>query len=105
MTTFQDGPAKGQRLMLRRAAHYLRVVESGGKFDALDQPDDQPEAGERLFAYEIVGEPSMCHIRASGGRGGSYPIATYRLVADQPADADMRTTQAWHSWCARQVAL
>ena len=37
MTTFQDGPAKGMTLMLKRTPVYLRVVCSLGKVDALDQ--------------------------------------------------------------------
>jgi len=104
MTTFQDGPAKGQHLMLRRCARFLRVVEANGKWDALDQLHDEPRPEETLYAYEIVGEPGMMHLNAGRGRGGCYPIATYRLVANQPTDADMRTTEAWHAWCVKRVS-
>lgn len=99
MTTFEDGPAKGQHLMLKRAARFLRVVEADGKWDALDHPDDTPNPNEKLYAYEITSQPGMCHIHRGGGRGGFYPIATYRLVAYQPSDSDMRTVKCWQKWC------
>lgn len=101
MTTFQDGPAKGQTLMLKRAARFLRVVEADGKFDAIDQPDDKPAPNEKLYAYTVVGEVGHCHIRAGRGRGGFYPIATYKLVESQPTDAEMRDIASWHAWCER----
>jgi len=56
MTTFEDGPAKGQHLSLQRAPKFLRVVEDGGKWDALDQPTDEPRPGETLYAYRISSE-------------------------------------------------
>ena len=63
MTTFQDGPAKGKILMLKRAARFLRVVVDGsGTVDALDQLDDQPGADEKIYAYEITARPGMMHI-------------------------------------------
>ncbi len=105
MTTFLDGPAKGQRLiMLHRAARFLRVCEEKGKWDALDQLTDSPKAEETLHAYEIAGPVGMCHIRASGGRGGFYPIAEYRMVVPQPTDKEMRDTKEWHDWCVARAA-
>jgi len=71
MTTFKDGPAKGQTLMLRRAQMFLRVVQDPkGTWDALDQPDDTPKPEERLYAYRIDGQPAMAHYCIRGGRGG-----------------------------------
>jgi hypothetical protein len=102
MTHFLDGPAKGQHLMLKRAVRFLRVTESRGKWDALDQPADEPRPDERLYAYEIAGEVGMCHIRASGGRSGFYPIAEYRVVPVQPLDPVMRNTNEWAHWCESQ---
>lgn len=103
MTSFTNGPAQGQHLMLKRAPLFLRVVEAAGKFDALDQLSDEPESGERLFAYRQVGEPGMVHLNRGRGHGGFYTIATYTLVAPQPDDATMRDTAAWQAWCKRQV--
>lgn len=99
MTTFDDGPAKGQHLMLHRAARFLRVTRAGDKFDALDQLTDRPAPEETLYAYEISEPPAHCHIRASGGRGGFYPIARYHIVEHQPTDAEMRDEKLWDIWC------
>ncbi len=99
MTSFLDGPAQGQSLMLKRCPIFLRVVvDGGGKWDALDQPEDRPRPGEQLFAYRIEGEPSMCHVRRTGGRGGFYAMGQYRFILDQPEDAMMRDNQAWVHW-------
>lgn len=98
MTTFQDGPAAGQKLMLKRAVMFLRVTYESGKWDALDQLTDKAKETEELFAYRIVGVPGHCHIRASGGRSGFYVMATYKLVEPQPTDAQMRDNEAWSKW-------
>lgn len=99
MTTFVDGPAHGKTLMLHRAALFLRVVVNAkGDIDGLDQPDDEPKKDELIFLYVITKQPGHMHINARGGRGGFYPIAEYRYVAEQPADADMRTKAKWHTW-------
>ncbi len=105
MTTFTDGPAKGQNLMLRRAPYLLRVCLERDltgavvKCDALDQPEDDAGPGEELHAYRLTGRPVPCHIRASGGRGGFYQIGTYEVVPEQPTDAQMRDNAAWTEWC------
>lgn len=80
MTTFVDGPAKGKNLSLKRAPRFLRVVCEGSTWDALDQPDDTPKETEKLFAYEIVGEPYRVHLHCSGGRGGFYQCGSYKSV-------------------------
>ncbi len=104
MTRFEDGPAEGQVLSLRRAPKYLRVVECRGAWDALDQMDDVPQPRETLYAYEVVGEPGMCHIRGAK-ISGFYALATYRFIAEQPDEAVMRDWVAWRRWClARQKA-
>lgn len=99
MTTFVDGPAQGQHLMLRRAVRYLRVTEAAGTWDALDQETDTPLLQEKLYAYELVGEVGHCHIRASGGRGGFYPIMRFRLCVPQPIEETMRHNDRWQIWC------
>jgi hypothetical protein len=103
MTNFLSGPAKGQHLYLKRAPRFLRVTEDGGKFDALDQLEDYPKVTERLFAYEIVGMPGSCHINRSGGRGGFYTVATYKMVEPQPTDVQMRVEADWKKWCYGQL--
>ena len=98
MTTFTDGPAKGQHLMLKRAPYFLRVTLLNAKWDALDQLTDQPEPLEKLFAYELVGGVGRIHIYAPPRGSGWFVIAEYRLITPQPDDADMRTTERWHAW-------
>jgi len=99
MTSFIDGPAKGQHLMLKRAARFIRVVDEVGKWDALDQPEDTPKATEKIYAYQVHGDVRACHINRGGGRGGFYPIAEYRFIVDQPDDATMRDADRWRAWC------
>jgi hypothetical protein len=99
MTIFNGGPASGKVMNLRRAPLFLRVTETGGKYDALDQLSDAPRPEEKLFAYRRVGEPGAIHIRARGGGGGFFALATYLLVTPQPADEAMRTATAWQAWC------
>lgn len=102
MTRFTDGPAKGQVLMLKRAARFLRVVQSSaGTWDALDQPDDSPAPDETLYAYTIVGQPLMCHINRGSKGSGFYPAADYRLCEIQPSDPEMRSIKLWGEWCER----
>jgi hypothetical protein len=99
MTTFLDGPAEGQTLLLKRAPIFLRVVKGGGKWDALDQPEDQPTPDEEIYAYRIEGEPGVCHVDVRGARGGFYTLAQYRLVPTQPEDRELRNTMSWRRWC------
>ena len=107
MTRFLDGPAvESKMLLLKRAPHFLRVVQGpNGDWDALDQLDDRPSADEKVFAYEMVGEPTFCHIRRDKRAGGSglYRGGTYRIVAEQPTDEQMRSTALWRDWCSARI--
>lgn len=108
MIRFEDGPAGGQVLQLRRAPLYLRVThDPDGKWDALDQLDDQPAAGETITVYRRVGEAGVVHIdyteRATRRRRGAwFSCADYRVVANQPADAVARDTVRCRERCVRQ---
>lgn len=106
MTKFLNGPAAGQTLMLKRAPIYLRVVRlaigvGSSKWDALDQPTDNPETGEIVFAYKCKckGEPGTVHLNMGRKGGGWYAVAEYELCEVQPTDAEMRSTPAWQAWC------
>jgi len=103
MATFKDGPAQGQKLMLKRAPIFLRVVEKDGKFDALDQLSDRPEPGEKIYAYKIIGEPTAVHLYFGGGRGGWYAMAEYGFCKTQPTDSEMRTNEGWRKWCMENI--
>ncbi len=99
MTTFLDGPAKGQMFRLRNAPLYLRVTRDTRNlidgWDALDEWTDRPESHEELFAYQRVGPSTWMHVRARGG-GSVYRGGEYRLVDPQPDEATMR--QNWTTW-------
>ncbi len=102
MTHFEDGPAKGQTLMLKRAPQFLRVVEANGKWDALDQLDDKPEPQEKIYAYKRVGKPGMIHINMGRkNHGGFFPMAEYRFCSEQPPDCGMRDKERWQWWCRK----
>lgn len=83
MTTFIDGPAKGQKLLLRHAPAVLTVVvNSRNKWDALDQPDDEVRPDELTFTYDRVGEAGMVHVNFGRRRGGFYALAQYKWRPD-----------------------
>jgi hypothetical protein len=90
MTSFIDGPAKGQCLLLKRSPQLLRVVELNGKWDALDQPGDEPRPGEKVYDYELAGQSGTCHINA-GRRSGFYPISKYRVAPKQKGPNEERS--------------
>jgi hypothetical protein len=108
VTQFLDGPAKGQHLMLKRKVRFLRVVEAiggvGGKWDALDMPEDVPATSEKLYAYEAAGNGGMCHINRGGGQCGFYSVQDYKFVPEQPDDATMRDRSKWVAWCEAKAA-
>lgn len=97
MTTFVDGPAKGQTLMLKRAPLLLRVTQEGDKWDALDQLEDQPRSTETLHAYELACRPGSCFVDGSKIHG-RFTVAHYKLVIPQPAETVMRSNAAWAEW-------
>lgn len=112
MITFIDGPAKGQPLSLARTPIMLRVVHdsAANAWDALDQLDDTPKTGERIYLYRLAGKPTWMHLdgRDKNGRrwGRTEWSADYAFYAEQPPDADMRTSERWAAWCtARQAEL
>lgn len=103
MTSFSDGPAAGQTLLLKRAPRFLRVTFNGSKWDALDQLADRPEPHEELFAYERSEYRGTCHMRFARG-GGFYCMAEYKLVPEQPTDAEMRSQSKWEKWAEGMAA-
>ncbi len=109
MTRFTDGPAKGKTLLLARAPLFLRVVIAGGKLDALDQLDDRPQGGERIYAYRRTGPATALHIDFCRGRGRKGPRSAwyrggdYALVEPQPNEAVLRDTARWRGWATEEA--
>ena len=106
MTTFEDGPAKGQCLMLQRTPVLMRVTEeispeSGKhKFDALYELHDRPAPHENLYAYTIAQFRGYAFIDGAKFHG-RCAMASYKLTATQPTDAEMRDDTLWHNWCVK----
>lgn len=98
MTTFIDGPAKGQHFMIRRTPIFVRVTEENGKWDILNDVGDSPRPTETPHAYVLTERPGMCCVRASGGRGGIFQSGVYRHCNPQPDEATMRDEKAWTAW-------
>lgn len=105
MTTFLDGPAVNECLLLHLAPLFLRVTcDDRRMFDALDQPGDTPQPGETVTAYRRIGEVGRpIHLNMTGPRGqrvrGFYRQATYAVCPEQPPAAVMADAGAWQAWC------
>lgn len=104
MTTFFDGPAAGRTLMLKRAPLFLRVVQDGQDWDALDQVGDRPQPAEVIHVYRLMDLNGTVHLNLGRGRGGWYPRAVYRLHERQPEEAVVRDTPNWQAWCQVEAA-
>lgn len=104
MTTFEDGPAAGVVLELRRAPLFLRAVRTpGGAWDALDELEDLPAADETIAVYARQGAPGRIHVDPARPRRAVWlAVAWYRVVTPAPPDAEIRDTARWRQWCTRQ---
>jgi hypothetical protein len=99
MSTFHEGPAHAKELVLRRAPIYLRVVvAASGKVDALDQPEDTPEAGEMVHVYRRRTGVSVIFACGRRGAGGRYEAAEYEWVPDVEGER-LRDRAEWVKWC------
>ncbi len=105
-TNFRDGPASGTILELQRNPVLLRAVQDqSGKWDALDQLDDEAKPSERIAVYVLVRQPTTAFVDGvRGGRrcGWRMSIAEYVFLTEQPDDATMRDNSKWREWCRAQ---
>ena len=99
MTIFNGGPANGRVLMLKRSPLYLRVTQDGRSFDALDQLDDAPKPGEKVFAYARVGAFGMMHVNSRKSCGGFFTFASYSFIEAQPIADALVEQEKWRQWC------
>ncbi len=106
MISFLDGPAEGQKLACQRAPIFLRAVQArDGSWDALDQPEDEPDrANEKVFVYvRQEKEPTAVHLtRRPASKSGWFQMATYRLANPQPSSPERFITDSWQKWCRKQ---
>lgn len=99
MTDFLDGPAQGVSLLLRRAPVALRLVKNAdGRWDALDQLNDEATDDEEIYVYVLVSSPTQFHLR---GRhvSGWWASGKYRLLESQPERKHLHPTDSWQAWC------
>jgi len=110
MSKFLNGPASGQFLSLSRSPFFLRaVLAPSGKWDALDQLEDEPASNEEIHVYRLDSTPMTAHVDGrdpkTGRRYGRWmSIADYVLHDEQPNDVTARNKSAWQAWCAVQGA-
>jgi hypothetical protein len=115
MTSFIDGPCKGQSMLIKRSPLYMRVTMRNhlGKvqIDALDQLNDTPMPSEVCFAYRIAPDEEQMsfgsvHIKCSGSAksaSGFYKVVSYAFVKEQPAQDVMRNNELWRNWCNKMM--
>lgn len=91
---FRDGPAKeASMLMFHRAPLYLRVVRGmDGKWDALDQLDDEPALGDTIFIYKQM-QGRYGHIKGATRATSGFILGYEHTDAIDPEG--MEDTAAW----------
>lgn len=103
MARFMYGPATGVTIELQRAPIVLRAVrDSTGKWDALDQVDDEAREGEEIFLYMIVPDTIVSiHVcrRGRGQRSGWLQDAEYVFFEPQPIGNELKSNLDWAKWC------
>lgn len=99
MVKFEDGPAQGHELNLRRTPMFLRVV-IGDKVDAIDMPEDIPEPNEDVYAYHLIdGTATAGFLCGVKGRGCiPFRSAIYRFCSIQPEENILRDRKLWVKW-------
>ena len=104
MSTFVDGPAAGRTLALQRAPIYLRLVYGlDGKWDALDQVDDQPDPGETVHVYRRTKYTGKALVRLGGRLGCVWMhLADYRWMAEIDGET-LRDNPTWQAWTRAQL--
>ena len=103
MITLLGGPCAGS-YAVKRAPRYLRaVIGPNGKRDVLDQYDDTPAEGERVYIYRLhPGTEGVVHLKAGKGMSGFYALGTYTPVEEVDGE-QLRDTEAWRSWATARA--
>jgi hypothetical protein len=113
MTRFTDGPADGITLFLQpKCVAYLRLARD--RFDtlgnnngwtAIDRLRDGPTPRQSVYVYDRVGLAGTIWVRhMPSGRRVLYHLGDYRLAAEQPDDATMRSHVLWTRYYAARLA-
>lgn len=102
MIRLVDGPAAGA-LALERAPIFLRaVVDPAGKIEALDQLDDKPEPGEKVYVYEQTAYRGQAFITLQRPRRCVHTHSADYRHRDDVDGEQVRDREAWRAWCLAQ---
>lgn len=96
-----DGPGQGQKFFAQRAPVLLRVVLNyDGRWDVLDQLEDEPTAQEEIFVYH---QSSWMHVRANKrSDSGTYYEYTHWPI-DNIQKSTLRYNDRWRTWASLQL--
>lgn len=93
--TFVGGAADGQSLEFNRIPNFLRAVCGvDGKWDVLDQLEDDPGLGEEISIYRL--EPGETGHICGRGRGGCTTMIRYHHT-DLIAPDGMEDRERWRA--------
>jgi len=98
---FVNGPAIGVLLTLERIPLMLRVVvDEEGKWDALNEVDDEVKPGETVHVYRACGEPDQVHIDKveHGRRCGEWSQMLDYSHWPNPGAVHTQRTEDWCHW-------
>jgi hypothetical protein len=92
-------------LRLARTPRFLRFTLADGKWDALDQLDDEPGETEVVMAAELKQRGSILVDGTRKGRrcGWTEHTADYELVPSPPTQEVLRSTERWRAWCEAEA--
>lgn len=98
-----DGPCKGAYLV-KRCPMFLRAVPNGtGENDLLDQVEDSPAKDEKIFIYQMEGNPGWIHLSMSPkSKSGFYAMAKYRYLPEIDGER-FRDNAVWQEWATEQM--
>ena len=101
MLICDDGPARHEGFFCRRAPRYVRVVKHAmtGRWDMLDQLEDEPEPDEIVHVYRRDGGVGVMFACGRGsGVTGRWPAARYRWMPEVVGE-EVRDIASWRAWC------
>lgn len=94
-----DGPVEGE-FMVGRCPQFVRaVLGPRGKKDVLDQLEDEPASGERVFVYAKTLDSHDGHMCVRGF--GCFQMGDYRYLSHVDGE-QLRETAAWRAWAEAQ---
>jgi hypothetical protein len=82
---------------------FLRAVQNGkGENDLLDQVNDLPAKDEKVFVYQMEGNPGTIHIHGEKGIQGWWALARYRYLPAIDGEK-FRENTIWQEWALKRM--